>query len=550
MDQKELYAYLKKPMSPDDSREALYKASIIANNLGWTFMEASFQLGDKAREDGLSKELIEATIRKAFSKERRKAERDAGSPEAGGAAGAGGPRPEKGLELDEESLELLNSHRINPDALSIPWPSDDWRKDLVKLLKAAFNEDESIEFKVANTDELHKESVSTILAQEGGINKIMRALDSDHGALININATTKENATDDSHRFRYVVVDSPQMSLAKQLAYYKALNLPCVALVASGANSVQAWIRIEAFDSNEFTDRVDFLYSVLEEQGFKVDHSNKRSVQMVRMPGVLRNGKQQYLIGTNEGAKSWKEWEEWVDYCLDGNPIAEQASYHTTPPVMEPELVSEIVRRSQTLIVQGPPKSGKSFLMLNLALSVCYGNNWLNHRTANSDVLYVNFEQDKASFINRLHEVAGAKDVSANTEKLGFFHLRGFPKHGLELAQFLSKRIRGARKHEDRDYGLIIIDPIHKVLPPNIAKEQQAAMLRQFVDHITATSGAAVVGTLPLDYVEDSSWCDGLISLRSQSLDDFTQIDGLFKSFPAFGPLECQWQYPLLKVEA
>jgi hypothetical protein len=547
MDKKDIYHYLKKPMSADESRVALYKVACIACDLGWNFMESSLQLGEKAVEDGLSKELVEATLRKAFAKDRRKAEREPSNTVATGSPDKSSPSQ---LELDEESLELLHSHRINPDALSIPWPSDDWRKDLIKLLQNVFEPDETIAFKMAGTPDIKEEKVSTILQNEGGINKIMRSLDGEEGALLSINALAKENATDEKFKFRYVIVDSPQISLSKQLAYYKALNLPCVALVNSGANSVQAWIRVDAFDQNEYSDRVDFLYSILEEQGFKVDHSNKRHGMLVRMPGVLRNGKQQYLIGLNDGAESWEKWEEWVDYCLDGNPIAEQASYHNTPPSQEPEIVIDVLRRSQNLIITGPPKCGKSFLAQSLALAVCHGKTWLGKRTGNSDVLFVNFEQDKASFINRIHIVAEARTLAPDTEKLGFFHLRGFPKYGLDLAQFISKRVRGARKHEGRNYDLILIDPLHKVLPPGISPEQMAPMLRQFVDHLSTTAGAAVVGVLPDDLITDTSWADGIINMHAHAGDPYIQVDGIFKSFPNMGPLECKWNYPVLRVES
>lgn len=548
-DQKEIYAYLKKRMPAEESRNALYRVASLAKDAGWNFMEASFQLGDKAVEDGLSKEAAEATIRKAFARERRKAERTEGAA-APAQVLAESPKSPGDLELDEESLELLQSRRINPDALSIPFPSDTWRKDLLKLLTVAFHPDDIIEFKKAGTDEVSKEKVSVILGQTEGINKIMRAFDCDDGAMMCINAVSSEDPDEkDSCLYRYALVDSPTMSLSKQLAYYKALNLPCVALVNSGANSVQAWVKIDAIDSNEYTDRVDFLYSILEDQGFRVDHMNKTPSQMVWMPGVLRSGKQQYLISTNEGVNSWKEWEEWVEYCLDGDPLAEMASYHNAPPTQEAPLVSGILRPGQSLVIQAPPKSCKSHMLAELAYSISYGREWLGQNVLAGDVLYVNLDQDKNTFINRLHRVAEALNVKPDTPRLGFFHLKAFPKSGIEFAQFIAKRIRGARKYEDRNYKAVIIDPITKLVPPTITSDSSAsALIRQISDHITATSGAAVISAISSGTVRDVSWCDSLLNFHHQNESDAYILNGSFRDFPSLGPVECRWTFPLLQA--
>jgi hypothetical protein len=549
VDQKEIYAYLKKRLSPEESRNALYKAASMAKEAGWTFMEASFQLGDKALEDGLGKELVEATIRKAFTKERRKIERADGSSESSSSSSSPASHAPAHLEFDQESLDLLHSQRINPDALSIPWPSDDWRKDLIKLLETAFDEKDQIQYKLAGTPEMKTENVETILANRKGINKVMRSLDGEEGALICINAAGSSNGDlGESYLYRYALVDSPHMTLAKQLAFYKALNLPCAALVNSGANTVQAWVKIDADDSNEYADRVDFLYSILEDQGFKVDHTNKSPTQLVRMPGVLRQGRQQYLIGLNEGAKNWKEWDEWVDYNLDGNPLAELASYHPSPPTHEAAIVDGILAENQSLILQGTPKSGKSHLLLDMALSSCHGKPWMDIHTNETDVLYVCMEQDKSTFLNRLHKLAESLDVAPDSDRFGFFCLRGFPKYGLELAQFISKRIRGARKYENRNYKLVIIDPISKMLPPD-SSDELSLQLSRITDHIIATTGAAVVGTLDTGQLRDTSWVDNLLHLQGQSQLNHFQLSGTFKQFPSMPAKPCVWDYPRFRPE-
>jgi len=537
-------SFLKTHCPEEELRDALFNAASAAHDLGWTFMDASFQLGEKAREDGLDKEETEAILRRAFSKERRKVERRDGE-------GVVQTIPESdSLDLDAESRELLQSRRIDPEALSIPWPSDDWRKDLIKLIQSVFQPDETIDFKITNTPKASREKVSTITSQSDNINKIMRSLDGPDGALLAINASSGGDAAkNESWRYRYAVIDSARMSLSKQLAYYKALNLPCAALVNTGANSVQAWVRIEALDSAEYAERVEFLYSTLEEHGFRADPANKSPVHMVRMPGVLRQGKQQYLIGLAQGARSWNEWKEWVNYCLDGKPLVELASYHDQPPAQDPKIIDDVLRAGQFLLFSAPPKSGKSLAMLDLALSVCHGSDWLGFGTTRSDTLLINFDLTKTALINRLHMVGSSKGLAPNTSKLGILNLRGTNLAPAEIAQLIVKRIQGARKLEDHDYRLVLLDPLSAVLHSQRAARSAAdthQTLLQMADIIVAGTGAAVIGTIcDNELPQLRLHSDGMLQLTPVEERPGTfQMSGLFREFPTLTARECSWRFP------
>ncbi|HSQ40746.1 MAG TPA: AAA family ATPase, partial [Fibrobacteraceae bacterium] len=448
------------------------------------------------------------------------------------------------LDLDAESRKLLEIRRIDPDALMIPWPADDWRRDLVKLLEAAFQPGEAIEFKVAETPQANRETVSTILGQSEYITKIMKSLDGSEGALIGINAVASEGAKDDSWKFRYAVVDSLRMSLSKQLAFYKALNLPCVALVNSGANTVQAWVRIEAADSTEYSERVEFLYNVLEENGFKADPSLKAASQMVRMPGVLRNGKQQYLIGLNEGARCWKDWQEWVDYCLDGNPLVELASYHKQAPSPEAFLVDGLCKTSDFFVLTAPPKAGKSLALIDLALSLCHGEPWMGQQTEETDVLFMNLDLSKATFLNRLHLVANERKIDPATPRLGLLNLRGFRMPMLDLAEFLVRRIEGARKYEEHDYRVIVIDPVLSLLHA-AGSTDLGGDLTMLADIVSSRTGAAVVVALSLDELATLHINpDSSLELFPADRPGVFQFRSACKDFPPLSGRECLWKYP------
>ncbi|MBQ3721673.1 MAG: AAA family ATPase [Fibrobacter sp.] len=570
--------FLKTKYSPNELKGELFKVGEAAKEEGWTFMDASFQLGGKARDEGLSPDEVEQILRRAFSSEKRSSEREEtpAAPAAPAAAAQAEPAamaaPVKpaiisplstgmismeqmlALGLDTQSMELLQNFKIDPEALSIPWPAADWRKDLAKLLDIAFETDETIEFKISDTPNATSELVSNIVGRDDAIKKIMKSLDSQEGALICVNATKGgADAGDESWRYRYAVIDNPKMSLAKQLAYYKALNLPCAALVNTGANSVQAWVKIGANDREEYDERIDFLFKTLDSQGFKVDASNRSPTMMARMPGVLRGGKQQYLIGTEQGAKNFKEWKEWVEYSLDGKPLIELASDSEEPPKKDASIIENMLRAGEFFLFQAPPKSGKSLALMDMALSICYGEDWFGNSTSSNDVLFINFELTKSVFLNRLHLLGNKRGLNASTPKFGFLNLRGTALSPLETAQLIAKRIEGAKKLENHDYRVVVIDPISAVLHNPKSMRLTGSphqILMQMVDTIIALTGCAVVTACNNDeYPYLESRADSVISLSpvEGGLNLF-QINGSFREFPKMLARECSWIYPRFLV--
>ena len=570
----------------NELKKALFQAGVAALDEGWTFMDATFQLGGKARDEGLSADDVEKILRNAFSEEKRRTEREAEQKAAAQANAASAPQMVQGaqaqpgmapgyaamgptvisplsatmmqqmiaLGLDTQSLELLQNFKIDPEALSIPWPAPDWRKDFAKLLAATFKPDETIEFKISNTPSGSREIVSKIVAQDEALKKIMKQLDGPDGALLTINAVKGgADATDESWHYRYVVVDNPKMTLAKQLAYYKALNLPCAALVNTGANSVQAWIKIEAHDQEEYNERVDFLFQTLESQGFKVDDGNRNPNQMVRMPGVLRNGKQQYLIALEQGAKNFTEWREWAEYSLDGKPLVELASDSEEAPKKDVTIIENVLRAGEFFLFTAPPKSGKSLALMDMALSICYGEDWLGNTTNENDVLYINLELTKSVFLNRLFLLGEKRNLQPNTPKFGFLNLRGTALTPLEIAQLIAKRIQGAKKLENHDYKVVVIDPISAVLHNPKSSRLSGSphqILMQMVDSIIALTGCAVVTSTNIgEYPYLESRADSVLSLSpvEGSLNTY-QINGSFREFPKTLARECSWIYPRFVV--
>ena len=186
--------------------------------------------------------------------------------------------------------------------------------------------------------------------------------------------------------------------------------------------------------------------------------------QMVRMPGVLRNGKQQYLIALEQGAKNFTEWREWAEYSLDGKPLIELASDSEEAPKKDACIIENVLRAGEFFLFTAPPKSGKSLALMDMALSICHGEDWFGNTTNSNDVLFINMELTKSVFLNRLFLLGTKRKLNASTPKFGFLNLRGTALSPLEIAQLIAKRIQGAKKLENHDYKVVVIDPISAVL--------------------------------------------------------------------------------------
>ena len=93
------------------------------------------------------------------------------------------------------------------------------------------------------------------------------------------------------------------MPIEQQNAVMRELELPIAVLVYSGGKSVHAIVKIDAPNYDEYRRRVDFLYKVCKESGLDIDKQNRNPSRLSRMPGVMRNGKKQFIIDKNIGQR-------------------------------------------------------------------------------------------------------------------------------------------------------------------------------------------------------------------------------------------------------
>ena len=324
----------------------------------------------------------------------------------------------------------------------------------------------------------------------GDIGAVVGDYNPEAGAWIRFNPLdgkdcTNENVTD----FRYALVESDDMELEKQNALIRELELPVAALVFSGKKSLHAIVKIEASDMKEYKKRVEYLYSICKKNGLRLDTQNKNPSRLSRMPGVLRNGKKQFLVDTNIGKESWEEWQEWIESVNDDLPDPESLeNVWENLPELSPCLIDGVLRKGHKMLIAGPSKAGKSFLQIELCISIAEGKPWLGWKCARGRVLYVNLELDRASCLHRFRDVYEALGWKPeHLDSIDIWNLRG---KSVPMDKLAPKLIRRAAK---KDYVAIIIDPIYKVITGDENSADQMANFCNQFDKVCTELGCAVI---------------------------------------------------------
>lgn len=471
------------------------------------------------------------------------------------------------------------------------FPQDIWNpaQDLISYLELLFRPEDHVAYVTGDVwktadgkwvpskgcyDRTAAELISSLRKHPDDIGATVGDWKPEAGAWIRFNPVDGEGVKNENvTSFRFALVESDTLPIAEQDVIFRKLELPITALVHSGGKSLHAIVRVDAESYEEYRKRVDFLYDFLEKNGVSIDRQNRNPSRLSRMPGVTRNGNRQYLVATNIGRKSWVDWMDFVEGVSDELPAMEPLSaYKDNPPALPEELISGILRRGHKMLVSGSSKAGKSFLLMELCVSIAEGTPWLGFPVTKGRVLYVNLEIDPASAINRflkIYEALGLKP--RHTEDILLWNLRG---HAVPLDQLVPKLIRRVR---DLHLDAIVIDPIYKVITgdENNASEM-GAFCNQFDKICTETgcstiychhhskgaqgakkamdraSGSGVFARDPdaqLDMIELELTEDIKNNVRDGNATAW-RLESSLREFPNIFPVNLWFEYPIHKVDS
>ena len=287
--------------------------------------------------------------------------------------------------------------------------------------------------------------------------------------------------------YRYALVESDSISLGKQISIMEEMQLPIAVMLYSGGKSIHAIVRIDAKDSDEYFERVNYLYTACKNNQLVVDTQNKNPSRLSRMPGIVRNGKKQRIIKTNIGKASYDEWRDWIDGISDELPEFEDFydEFRSGLPELAPELIEGVLRRGHKMLLTGPSKAGKSFALIQMCIALATGGDWMGHKCRKGEVLYVNFELDAASCKNRFYDVYSAMGIEP-AKGITIWNLRG---KSVPLNKLVPKLIRRASTR----YSAIILDPIYKTLTGDENSAKDMSDFCGFIDRLARETEASII---------------------------------------------------------
>lgn len=383
----------------------------------------------------------------------------------------------------------------------------DWHpvKDLVTYLETLFDSTENVGYVTSawqkegdnkylptkgNWDRTAGELIEDLNICDGDIGAVLGDYKPECGAWIRFNpldgkGCKNDNVTD----FRFALVESDSMEISKQNEIIRALELPVACLVHSGSRSLHAIVRIDAATYAEYRKRVDYLYTICRKNGLEIDSQNRNPSRLSRMPGVMRNGKKQWLVDTNIGKTNFVEWQEWIEAINDDLPNPENMeSAWDNLPELAPPLIENILRQGHKMLLAGPAKAGKSFALIELCIAIAEGKKWYEWKCAQGKILYVNLELDRASCLHRFKDVYEALNFKPeHLSNIDIWNLRG---KSVPMDKLAPKLIRRASK---KNYIAVIIDPIYKVITGDENSADQMANFCNQFDKVCTELGCAVI---------------------------------------------------------
>ena len=402
----------------------------------------------------------------------------------------------------KDELVIVDKNWIERSEIHIP---EQWNptEQIITYLETLFEPDENVGYVTESWEHDGKflpskgcydrtagQLIKELYQCKGDIGSVLGDYNSEVGAWIRFNpldgkGVKNENVTE----FRYALVESDTMDISAQKAIITELELPVAALVYSGKKSLHAIVKIDASTYEEYKKRVDYLYNVCNKNGLKLDIQNRNPSRLSRMPGVMRNGKKQYLLDTNIGKENWNEWREWIESVNDDLPDPESmADVWDNLPELAPPLIDGVLRQGHKMLIAGPSKAGKSYALIELCCAIAEGKKWLEWNCTQGKVMYVNLELDRASCLHRFKDVYTALGIAPdNLSNIDIWNLRG---RSVPMDKLAPKLIRRASK---KNYIAIIIDPIYKVITGDENSADQMAHFCNQFDKVCTELGCAVI---------------------------------------------------------
>lgn len=230
--------------------------------------------------------------------------------------------------------------------------------------------------------------------------------------------------------------------------------------------------------------------------------------------------------------------------------------------VMPPQLVEGLLHVGSKAVIGGEPKTNKTWLVLDLALSIASGTKFLGRETAQSGVIFMDFEVQSCFFQNRAWMVYQGKGLTIPPKDFHYWGLRGKCYDPDRLLNILEERLS-----KMTNVRCLIADPVYKLqggVDEN--NNSQVTELLKTLEQFSERTGCALIFTHHYSKSGSSgdqgrshfhrlsgasSWArdpDSILTLSHHDEPGCLKVEATMRNLPSPDPFCIEFDAPKFKV--
>lgn len=183
----------------------------------------------------------------------------------------------------------------------------------------------------------------------------------------------------------------------------------------------------------------------------------------------------------------------FADDADDGDGIVDAVDLASEGRILRAPIIHGILRAGETMNISAAPKSGKSWLALNLAVSLSSGAPWLGYTCEPSRVLYIDNELHGETYAHRLRMVVQARHLDpqrmADRYRTRFLRGRQCDIHAI-LASLRAMHERGGWLPQ-----VVVLDALYRFFPDGMDENSNTHMVAIYnaIDRVAMDLGIAFI---------------------------------------------------------
>ena len=280
------------------------------------------------------------------------------------------------------------------------------------------------------------------------------------GYYVRINPIKRgsRGTNDDVTNYRYILLESDNISKEKQEKILRNSGLPIAALIDSGGKSIHAWVHVDAINLQQYHQRRQKIYDSLPEE-YEIDGQCKNPSRYSRLPGAFRGDQEQKLLGLGIGPRDYEAWEDAKDESDEGPEFGPRKLLDFDVKNDPNNLLGERwLCKGMVAGFVGPTGAGKSTLIMQAMMNWGLGKNLFGIKTMKPLKSYmIQYENDDGDLAEQFQGVSKSMDLTASEHEILQENLifRTVMKHvGMDFGKIAQRTIE---RHKP---DILWVDPI------------------------------------------------------------------------------------------